>query len=289
MDKRALGKGLSALIPEKTDLPADQKSPGPVTHVPISKIKENSNQPRLRYDEAKISELQASIKNKGLLQPILVREKGDGYEVIAGERRLRAAKANNFEQVPVVIKEATDQEAFVLALVENIQREELNPMEEAQAFRRLTEDFGLSQDQVATSVGKDRSTISNLLRLLKLPPEIQESVMNNDISMGHARALLAMDNPEKQKELFRKIVKKGLSVREVENLTHMSPEAKPRHKRPTDAKSQDLVLLEEALQKFLGTKVRIQAQKKRGKIIIEYYSLEDLKRILQVVQKKNEL
>lgn len=286
MDKRALGKGLSALIPEKTELPQDKKNQETVAYVSISKIKENANQPRLRYDQAKIAELQASIKDKGVLQPILVREVEDGYEVIAGERRLRAARANNFDEVPVVVKKVSDQEALVLALVENIQREELNPMEEAQAYQKLTQDFGLNQDEIAGSVGKDRSTISNMLRLLKLPQDIQTSVMNNDLSMGHARALLAVDNPDQQKQLFGKIIKKGLSVREAENLSH-SEAGERRKKTRQETKSHDVALLEETLQQYLGTKVRIQAQKKRGKVVIEYYSLDDLKRILQIIQKNN--
>jgi ParB family transcriptional regulator, chromosome partitioning protein len=288
MEKKALGKGLSALIPEKTEETSDQKISESIRLVPINSIRENSKQPRQRYDEKKIAELQASIKDKGVLQPILVRETADGYEVIAGERRLRAARANNFIEVPVVIKKVTDQEALVLALVENIQREELNPIEEAHAFRRLSDDFGLSQEDVATSVGKDRSTVSNLLRLLKLPQDIQEAVMNDDISMGHARALVSIEDTNHQKHLFKKIIKKGLSVREVESIIRAELEGTSRQKRRRqDTKSHDVVLLEEALQQFLGTKVRIQAQKKRGKIIIEYYSLDDLKRILQIIQNKS--
>src|SRR3990167_4742512 len=183
MEQRALGKGLSALIPEKAEVKAGEK----VAEINIRSIKFNSQQPRKNYDDEKLQELISSIKEKGVLQPILVRPKGENYEVIAGERRLRAALALNLEKVPVVIRPASDQEALVLALIENIQREELNPIEEAQAFRKLIEEFSYTQESVAQSVGKDRSTITNLLRLLKLPQSIQEGIAKGVISEGHGR------------------------------------------------------------------------------------------------------
>ena len=282
MEHRALGKGLAALIPEKVE-----SSSGSVAYVNTSLLKENSLQPRLNYDETKLSELIASIKEKGVLQPILVREREGGYEVIAGERRLKAAQALSLEKVPVIIKEVSDQEALVLALVENIQREELNPIEEAKAFKRLIDDFNFTQDTVAQSVGKDRSTVANVLRLLKLPEEIQKSLSNGQVSMGHARALLSVEDAYEQKQIFEYTVKKGISVRELENLVKTGIKSILRLKKSSSAKKNpDLVALEEELQKVLGTKVRIQTQKKRGKIIIEYYSLEDLKRVIQLMLPK---
>lgn len=286
MESKALGKGLSALIPEKNNLPVDLINPSQsVAFLRTSRIKDNSFQPRLHYGEDKLADLIASIKEKGVLQPILVRENGDNFEVVAGERRLRAARALNLEEVPVIIKKLSDQESLVIALVENIQREELNPIEEANAFRRLIDDFQLSQDDVAQAVGKDSSTISNTLRLLKLPENIQEALFSGTLSMGHARALLGIENPQEQQEVFELAVKKGISVRELENLIRTGLKTPARRRKVKSATADhELVRLEEELQRILGTKVRIQSQKKRGKISIEYYSLDDLDRILKIVR-----
>jgi len=282
MENRALGKGLSALIPEKVDLTNAES----LTKIKTSNVKVNSNQPRKHYDDERLSELIASVKEKGVLQPILVREKDGGYEVIAGERRLRAARALNMEEVPVVIKEVSDQEALVLALIENIQREELNPIEEADAYKRLLEDYSFTQEDVARSVGKDRSTISNILRLLKLPEEIQRSIAKGAISEGHARALLSVENKRELKQLFEYSIKKGLSVRELEQLVKTGLGLKyRREKSKLTKKDYNVVALEERLQQILGTKVSIMAQKKRGKVVIEYYSNEDLDRIINIIKK----
>lgn len=284
-EKRALGKGLSALIPGKTDSQgAEEPTKSDLVQVvSIDKIRRNSLQPRGHYDEEKLEDLKASIHENGLLQPILVREVAGGYEVIAGERRLRAAKAGNLQEIPVIIKKVSDQEALVLALVENIQREELNAIEEAQAYRRLIAEFNLTQDEVAQSVGKDRSTISNTLRLLNLPDDIQQSVVVGNLSMGHARALLSIEDPQDQRRVFETAIQKGLSVREVENLTKTDMKIPPRRKTPKE-KSHEIVAVEEDLQRLFGTKVRIQAKKKRGTIVIEYYSLDDLDRIIQILK-----
>ena len=198
MENRALGKGLSALIPDGANLQKGES----VKFVKTIEIKENLFQPRTKFDSERLSDLISSIKEKGVLQPILVRRKDDGYEVIAGERRLRAARALAIDEVPVIIKTVSDQEALVLALVENIQREELNAIEAAHAFKRLIEDFNFTQDAVAQSVGKDRSTVANFLRLLKLSAEIQKAVADEKISMGHARALLGVEDSQFQKKLF---------------------------------------------------------------------------------------
>lgn len=280
MEKKALGKGLSALIPEKQNFSLDITN-HTVMNLRIDEIRNNSLQPRTNYDNAKLDELKASIKEKGVLQPILVREKSGYYEVVAGERRLRAARDLALEEVPVIIRELTDQEALVIALIENIQREELNPIEEAEAYHKLVDDFNFSQEEVARSVGKDRSTITNLLRLLKLPAEIQNSIYSGMLTSGHARALLAVEDPIRQKQLFQKVVKKGLSVRELENLTREHSA----HRKRASTKDHEIMALEEELQQAIGSKVEIIAKKKRGKIVIEYYSLDDLDRILRIFRK----
>ncbi|MCK5259877.1 MAG: ParB/RepB/Spo0J family partition protein [Candidatus Omnitrophica bacterium] len=283
MEGKALGKGLSALIPEK-EKDAVVKSEG-VAYLKTNSIQNNSLQPRTNYDDEKLNDLKASIKEKGVLQPILVREKAGQYEVVAGERRLKAARALDLEEVPVIIKDVTDQEAFVIALVENIQREELNPIEEAEAYRKLIEEFSYTQEEVAQSVGKDRSTISNLLRVLKLPVEIRRSVYNGELSVGHARALLSVEIPMQRDSLFVLTMKKGLSVRELENLVQSKSKGGTRRASSQTAKDHEVIALEEDLQRTLGTKVRLMPQKKRGKIVIEYYSLDDLDRIIQIIKK----
>ena len=284
MENRALGKGLSALIPEKSDFLEGGRSSEMVIYVKTEKIKDNSYQPRSRYNKESIDELAASIKEKGILQPILVREVSGAFEVIAGERRLRAARSIFLNDVPVIVKNVTDQEALVLALVENIQREELNPIEEAKAYQRLIGEFRFYHEDVAKAVGKERVTITNMLRLLKLPEEIQASVFEGHLSMGHARALLGVNDAEEQRRIFDKVIHKKLSVREVESLVKGAVSSSGKN-RKNKTENHDLVFLEEDLQQVLGTKVKIQAQKKRGKILIEYYSPDDLERIIQLIKK----
>ena len=286
MENRALGKGLSALIPDRVDLSELSAKSSTISQVKTTQVRFNSLQPRINYDQQKLADLIASIKEKGILQPILVREIDGGFEVVAGERRLRAAQALNLEEVPVIVKKLSDQEALIIALIENIQREDLNAIEEAHAFRRLIEDFGLNQNEVAQSVGKDNSTVSNTMRLLKLPQDIQQSVVDAQISMGHARALLAIEDAQEQKEIFNLIVQKGLSVRALENLIKTGlKSATPRRKIKARQHEHELKSIEEDLQLLLGTKVRILPQRKRGKVLIEYYSFDDLERILQIIKK----
>ncbi len=282
MENKVLGKGLSALIPERPE----QASSDNVMLIKTNLIKDNRLQPRTYYDEEKLSELVASIKEKGVLQPILVRKSGSDYEVIAGERRLKAARILSLESVPVVVKTVTDREALVLALVENIQREDLNPIEEALSFKKLVEDFNFSQEEVAKSVGKDRSTVSNLMRLLRLPDNIQRGIFTGDISTGHARALLSVEDKALQEKIFNEAVSGGLSVREIEGLVkkalQVTPSIEPKKEK---TKLQDVTSLEEELQRALGTKVRVSGNNKKGKILIEYYSLEDLDRIIGILKK----
>lgn len=284
MESRALGRGLSALIPDKVDL-GQTASKENVGLLQVSQIKDNSQQPRSHYDSMKLEELKRSIKDKGVLQPILVRQHGEGYEVIAGERRLRAARALGLQEVPAIVKNVSSEEAFVIALIENIQREELNAIEEANAYRRLINDYHLSPDDVAKSVAKDYSTVSNLMRLLNLPEYIQEAVIEDSISMGHGRALLAVTDETRQKQIFDKIVEKGLSVREVEAMIKSEGHSLLRRAKREKPRSADLTSVEEELQRIVGSKVRIQSQKKRGKIIIEYYSFDDLERILSLIRR----
>jgi ParB family chromosome partitioning protein len=280
----ALGKGLSALIPERPDAVAHQAA----QQVEIGLIRDNRFQPRQNYPEAGLEELMASIKENGFLQPILVRKTADGYEVIAGERRLKAARKLGLERVPVIVREATDKEALVLAIVENIQREELNPVEKAESYRRLIDEFQYSQEEVARSVGKDRATVANLLRILKLPKEIQKGLFDGKISEGHARALLSVEDANAQRLLFLESVQKGFSVREVEERAkHIGSLAKKLAKKAKGkAKDPEILKLEEELRLILGTKVTVQNNRKnKGKVIIEYYSLDDLDRILEVITK----
>lgn len=279
MEKSALGKGLSALIPEPIRSDKDES----IAYIHIAQIQKNTFQPRKEFNEEKLSDLISSIKEKGVLQPVLVRRKADGYELIAGERRLRAAQTLGIEKVPAIIKNANDQDALILALIENIQREELNPIEEAKAYKRLSEEFEFTQDYVAQSVGKDRTTITNMLRLLTLPDEIQKTISSEQLSVGHARALLSIKEKNQQAALWKKTILKGLSVRELENLVKTEGGASEGKKKGSDRRDPYVVSVEEDLQRALGTKVRLASKKKRGKIIIEYYSNEDLDRIIKLI------
>jgi ParB family transcriptional regulator, chromosome partitioning protein len=293
MENKSLGKGLAALITnnpsenlsKKEISNLESKSSEKVAYVKTISILENRLQPRQNYDESKLEDLKASIKEKGVLQPILVRKHENGYEVVAGERRLRAAKAIGLEEIPVIIKNVTDREALVLALVENIQREELNAIEEALGFKRLMEEFQFTQEAVAEAIGKDRSTVTNLLRLLRLPEEIQKQVADAKLSMGHARALLSLEGAAIQKKMAQAIIDRGMSVRQVEELVKKVHQGQNNNKvSPSKPQNRDIEILEEELRKILGTKVLIEDKKGRGRLVIEYYTLDDLDRILGVLR-----
>ncbi|MCX8119043.1 MAG: ParB/RepB/Spo0J family partition protein [Desulfobacterota bacterium] len=277
----ALGKGLGALIPEP-----EEKEPPKFFYCGIEEIRPNRSQPRKRFDEARLLELAETIREKGILDPLTVRRVEGGYELIAGERRWRAAQKAGLKEVPVIVREADDREVLELSLIENLQREDLNPIEEAEGFRELIETFGLSQEELSRRVGKDRTTITNALRLLKLPVDLQAHLIENRISAGHARALLSLEHADKQRELCRRILEKGLSVREAEALAKRWSE-KPRIKKGVDAKREELLAqlqsLQDSLRRHLGTKVTIQARGKRGRIWIDYYSLEELERIVETI------
>jgi ParB family transcriptional regulator, chromosome partitioning protein len=282
----ALGRGLSALITEKKD---DVAASAEAMQVETRLIKDNRFQPRQTYDVVKIDELAASIQEQGLLQPLVVRPVNGGFEVVAGERRLKAARKIGLLKVPVIIRDVSDQEALVLALVENLQREELNPIEEAESFRRLIDEFKQTQEDVARLVSKDRATVAHLIRLLKLPKDIQKAVADGRISAGHARAILALETTEKQMTVFTEILQKGLSVREAEALAKVRADQKTQadaKKKAPSLKDPEITSLEEELRGIFGTKVQIfNARGNKGKLVVEYYSLDDFDRILGVVRR----
>ncbi len=278
----ALGKGLGALIPE-----FGQEESKRLLYCGIEEIVPNRSQPRKHFDESKLQELAESIKEKGILEPLIVRRVDQGYELIIGERRWRAAQKAGLKEVPVLVKEVEGSDALEISLIENLQREDLNPIEEAEAFKRLTEESHISQEELSTRIGKDRTTIANTLRLLKLPLEIKNQLLQNRITSGHARAILSLETKEKQKELCALIIKKGLSVREAEAIAKRWSERPKRRTVPArrgDLESQ-LNSLQDSLRRYLGTKVRITQNGKRGKIEIEYYSLDDLERIVEAILK----
>ncbi len=282
---KALGKGLQALIPEASNNTTSDITGAPetgLTTVDIARISPSRFQPRTAFKSEKLDELIASIREKGIVQPVLVRKTEQGYELIAGERRFRAAQSLNLQQIPVIIKDVDDADAMELALVENIQREDLNPIEEAKAYRRLCNEFNFTQERIAQAVGRDRTSVTNIMRLLSLSDTIQQFILDETITMGHARALLAVPDQRKQLKICEKIVRKGLSVREVEQLVkpHAVKRQHSEYKRP----DRDIQAVEDALQQMLGTKIKIQHGKKRGKIVIDYYSLTDLSRIVKLLK-----
>ena len=291
--RRGLGRGLGALIPEGVSM----APPAAERRVHVSEIRPNPRQPRRYFDEQRIAELADSIRHQGVLQPLVVRKADSGYELIVGERRFRAAQRAGLERVPVIVKEVSDAESLEMALVENIQREELTPIEEALAYRQLMDEFQLTQEDVAKRVGKSRPVIANLLRVLNLPEEIKEDVDRGNLSVGHARSLLALETPDKQIALARQIIRQGLSVRETETLVARSLEGIEQtaaHDRPAEpekiANQAHIYLkaIEEELMRQLGTKVRLHPRKKGGKIEIEYYSNQELDGLLARLRGANQ-
>ncbi len=278
MQKRVLGRGLNALMPEKPIEPGTK-----IVQLKVSEISLSRLQPRQERNPQKMHELISSIKEKGVIQPVLVRPKEGGFELIAGERRLQAVKKLGFTELPAIIKEVQDAEALQLSLIENIQREELNPLEEAQAYQQLSSEFGFTQEKIARVVGKDPSSISNTLRLLKLPQEVQIALRKGLISMGHARTILAIKGLDEQGRMFKRTLVGRLSVRELENIVSRQVSGTAKRKRRL-LRDSNLVAVEEQIQRILGTKVRIITGRKRGKVILEYYSLNDLERIINLLK-----
>ncbi len=284
--KRRLGKGLGALIPDEDEevFWGGEAGKKRYREIEVDKIRPNPYQPRVEYDPVSMDELKNSIAEKGVIQPVTVRE-GDGYyELIAGERRLRAVKELGFEKIPAFLVEVeSEEEMLELALIENIQREDLNPVDVARGYRRLIDELHLTQEEVAQKVGKERSTVTNFLRLLKLPNPILESLRAGTISMGHARALLSVAEPEQQMALWKKTVAQKWSVREVEARVRRTGKKPPRAPERPRPKSPFVEAMEEKFREILGTKVKIHSQGDRGKIEIDYYSKEDLERIWEIL------
>ena len=290
VNKRGLGKGLDTMIPPvKNEKKSENGDPakGPETLVNITKVEPNREQPRKNFDEDALLELSESIKQYGLLQPILVQDRKDYYEIIAGERRWRAAKLAGLKQVPVIIKNLTDQEIVEISLIENIQRENLNPIEEAQAYKRLLNEFHLKQDEVAERVSKSRTAVTNSMRLLKLSDDVQRMVIDEMITTGHARALLGVEDPAEQYNLAQRIFDEKLSVREVEKIVkNMGKPVKSKKEKVVD-KSMQVIYddISEKLKTQLGTKVNIVPKEDgSGKIEIEFYSHDELDRILDLMK-----
>ncbi len=277
--KQALGRGLDALIP---DVETSDLEPRSFFYCDIDSIRPNPYQPRRRFTEQELKDLSDSIKEKGIIQPLIVRTVPTGYELVVGERRWRAARVAKLKQVPVVVKDVSGSEMVELALVENIQRQDLNPLEKAEAYYRLIKEFGLTQEAVAKRVGQDRSTVANFLRLRNLPKPIQADIINNTLSMGHARALLAAETPAHQKEAWRRIVSKSLSVRAAEALVKKLKDRKPRASSAKVRSSEDVYMenLADDLTRHLGTRVRIIRRGDRGRLEIEFYGNEDLERLI---------
>ena len=284
MEKKALGKGLQALLPEKKTLVWKVEQNGQtVSTIALKQIIPNRYQPRTTFVEEDLAELAQSIEEHGVLQPIVVRRKGDGvYELIAGERRLRAATLAGLSTIPALVRNSNDEKSLALALVENIQRQNLNPMEEAKAYSRLMGEFGLTQDQVATSVGKDRSSVANILRLLTLPKDVQQFLESGALSLGHAKVLAGVSSSSTQLQIAKRIVSEQLSVRQTEQL--IAGRKNGGSNKRAKAKSNTFHHLEDQLRKYLGTKVEVKAGKaKGGHLVIHYYSDEDLDRLSSLI------
>ncbi len=279
--KPALGKGLSALIPEKEKVKSHE-----ILELNINSIIPNEYQPRRTFDDKALSDLVDSIKEKGIIQPVIVRKtSSNSYQLIAGERRWRAAKIAGLIGIPAIVKEAAPEEALELALIENIQREDLNPVETAEAFQKLINEFKLTHDDISKKVGKDRATVTNYLRILKLPFEIKKWIAEGSLSMGHAKALLQVENQRLQTEIAGKVIKYALSVRETEALCKKGFMPQPHPSATSKSKDPQIASLEEKMMHRLGTKVRLihKSNKKGGRIEIEYYSLEELDRLLEIL------
>jgi len=279
MHRKALGKGLDALIPNfELGVPETSEAG---TYVLVDEIVANRNQPRTSFDDRKMAELVESIREQGVIQPIVVQKAETGYELIVGERRWRAAKKVGLKKIPAVIKEAGDVQSLEMAIIENIHRQDLNPIEEARAYSRLAGDFGMKQEEIARKVGKNRASVANYLRLLKLSRPLQEDLISGKISMGHARALLALPSDKAIDALRQRIIKEGLSVRQTESMVKKYlPQAKAGRtgKKPT-AENRFLKIMETELARALGTQVKIVADHNGGTVKIAYYSDEDLERL----------
>ena len=281
--KQVLGRGLDVLIP---GVDASQFGSADLFYCDVDAIRANPYQPRRQFSKTELESLAASIKANGIIQPLVVRSAPEGYELIVGERRWRACQMAGLKQVPVVVRDVSALEMLEMALVENIQREDLNPLEKAEAYQRLMDEFDLTQEQVAGRVGQRRSTVANFLRLRSLPKDIQDDIVNNTLSMGHARALLGAETQTQQKAVWRQVVSKGLSVRATEDLVKKLTKTKETPQKPATASSEDIYLknLADELARSLGTKVHILRKGKRGRLEIEFYGNDDLDRLISLLK-----
>lgn len=273
--RKGLGKGLEALIPVEEE----QRPPEGVLEVPVTAIRPNPLQPRSRIRDQDLVELAASIEAHGVIQPLIVVREGDGFRLVAGERRWRAARMAGLTTVPVIVKDVATHEMLEMALVENLQREDLNPLEEAQAYRQLIEEFGLTHEEVARRVGKSRVAVSNTLRLLKAARAVQEALLEGKITEGHARAILALEQVEAQEAALKTVLSKGLNVRQTEELVRRMATAEPR--RPPSPRPPEVEAVEARFREALGTRVRVAHGKKGGRLIIYYYSDEELESLFE--------
>jgi len=289
MERKALGKGLGALIPgreamSRLDISQSRLDNNVLINVQTGQIKANPFQPREDFDQASIEELAQSIREKGVIQPLLVRRKGDDYELIAGERRLRAAQLLNLQEVPVIVKDVSDEESLEIALIENLQREDLNPIEEARAYQYLIQKFQITQERLGEILGKARVTVTNILRLLNLPQEIQEEIRKGRLSYAQGRALLELGDPNQMRRMAQEAIARQLSVSELESRIKMQLPRGFKRRMGASLREPYLTVLEEQLQHVLSTKVRISKRNKRGHILIEFYSQEELERIVNIIK-----
>jgi len=276
MGRQALGRGLEALIPLA-------KGESGIVEIPLAEIRPSPFQPRKRFDDKKLDELAASIRAQGILSPVIVRQIPGGYELVAGERRLRATERAGLERIPAVVREMSNAGMLEVALIENVQREDLNPVEEAEVYRRLIEEFGLTQEEMAARVGKDRASIANTLRLLKLPHPIREDLIEGAMSAGHGRALLGLDGRDLQLTAREAVIRRGLSVRATELLVKRLKNGPAAQDRTIRRKAPGLAQAEEQLRRTLATKVRIIRRGQRGRIEVEFYSEDDLDRLVRKI------
>jgi len=294
--RKALGRGLEALIPAavESEVPIMPEVRGPeatrvgeIQHVPLSKIVRNPAQPRTQFAPAAIQELAASIRERGVLQPVLLRPSGEGFQLVAGERRFLAAREAGFHSIPAIVRPLTDRESLLIALIENIQRENLNPIDEARAYYRLATEYGLQHEEIGRRVGKDRSTISNIIRFNNLPTTIQSLLESEKLSAGHARALLSIQSEKQQAEMAAAAASNGWSVRELEDRVKRAgvPRVTKPRRTPRRAFSAELMALEDELMRLMGSKVRITRRRGgSGSVLIDYHSEEELERILGLLR-----
>jgi len=289
MNRKALGKGINALIPDFEMGVPESSEEGTVQsrELLIDEISPNRFQPRNYFDDDKLEELVASIRENGILQPVVVQKSGSGYELIVGERRWRASKKAGLKKIPAMIREVSDAQTLELAIIENIHRQDLNPIEEAEAYARLADEFALTQEMIANKVGKSRTAVANILRLLKLPRNIKEHLISGKLSMGHARALLGLDNVGQAQALCKVIFKEDLTVRQTENrVNRLKQPAPEKSASPATKKNIFIKDLEKELERKLGTKVEINPKKTGGKLVVTYYSDDDLERIQNLIGKR---